>query len=83
MQPIELFGGAFTAELIKGKDGRQSWKYTPRLSLIGKKKEVEGSMKEKPQFAMQIDIEQAAVKRYQTVLRDQAIDIVKYLNTLL
>lgn len=79
MATIELCGGAFVSTFEKGEKGKPGRWVTVPTFKVPKKKE---SMKEQPQYALQTTIEKAAVKRYQENLRNQAIDITRYLKTL-
>lgn len=76
---IQLLGGAFTAELVKGKDGKKKWTYTH----VPKKIERVSKEKERPQFPVVEKYELASSKRYQEDLRSSVIDITKYLKGLI
>lgn len=80
---IKLLNGAFTATLIKGENGKTTWKYDANLSRIGKKKIEKGNMKEKPQFKVIEDIEAASLRRFQESTKNTVLDITKFLKTLI
>jgi hypothetical protein len=77
MKTIELLGGAFTAELIKGK-----WKYTHHEMAPKKEPEKKENLKETPQYKLQTEYESFSVKRFQGTLRSTVLDITKLLKTV-
>lgn len=83
MGEIKLLNGAFSAALVKGKNGKESWQYTPNLAQIRKNSQTKGSMKERPQFAVINEIEGAAADVFKQGLKKTTIDITKYLLTLI
>lgn len=77
---VELLGGAFQATFEKGKKGKPGvWKFSPTFR---KPAEKEGSMREQPQYAIQTEIEQAAVVRNQGYLKNTALGIVSFLKRI-
>lgn len=80
--PIELLHGAFVAELVKGKNGKESWKYTPRLDRIGKKPPKKESLKEKPQYPIIEEWEGSSKKRYKRTLKAGTLEIISFLKKL-
>lgn len=78
IKPLELLGGAFTAELVKGQ-----WKYTPNISMIGKKKEEKAlPLKERPQYKLIEQYESDAAQRYQGTLGNLTKEIVTFLKEI-
>ncbi len=75
---IEICNGAFTAELVKGEDGKKRWKYTPTFKKQEKKQA--GSHKEKPQFKLIPIAERAEVDRYNQSLKQTVLEITKFLK---
>lgn len=80
MEPISLLNGAFTSELVKGKDGKTNWVHTANLSKIGMMKSYEGEEKEKPEFEVSREFENAAVERYQDDLKSLTLQLVKFIK---
>lgn len=83
MGEIKLLNGAFVATLVKGKNGRSDWQYSPNLAQIRKNSQKPGSMKEKPQFKVITEIEKASISEFQENLKNTTLDITKYLLTLI
>lgn len=75
---IELLGGAFVATFEKGQKGKPGrWVTTPTFKKPAEKKE---SLREKPQYAIQEEIERASVKRYQGILRTEVLEITSFIK---
>lgn len=85
MDTLELCNGAFTAQLVKGENGKSTWQYTPNVVKLQKKKKkaVHRDVKEKPQYAIIVTMEDAAVKRFQNVATSIVLDTTKYLKSLI
>lgn len=80
---ISICDGAFNAELVKGENGKESWQYTPNLNKIGKKPKQKGNWKEKPQFKVIEQIEEAATNRFKQNTKSMILDTTKFLKTLI
>lgn len=76
-QPLQLCNGAFSAELVKGK-----WEYTPNYKKMAKKKPLEGSEKERPQYSFVEKVEKEVSNKYRKTINNTVIDIVKFLKTI-
>jgi hypothetical protein len=79
---MKLLNGAFEANLIKGKSGSSTWQFTSNINKIGKKPVQVGNLKEKPQFPLITEIEEAASSRFKEQSKQTVLDIAKYLKTL-
>lgn len=79
---MKLLNGAFEANLIKGKSGNSTWQFTSNINKIGKKPVQVGNLKEKPQFPLITEIEEAASSRFKEQSKQTVLDIAKYLKTL-
>ena len=81
MDPISLLNGAFTSELVKGKNGKTNWIHTTNLSKIGSIKTYEGEEKEKPEFEVSREFEQVAVNRHKKELEKLSLTFVKFMKS--
>lgn len=78
---IELCGGAFVSTFEKGENGKPG-KWINKANPNYKKPKKKETGIEKPQYPIIVEIESSASKRYQSTLKSEMIEIVKFLKSV-